>query len=92
MAHAEFRVWWIPQVLMKPFTVGVPDIDTGVLLCDALARYDLFQYKHHIKPEFSHGGGISWAHPLATDGEWWDVDPDDELEMRSLRDDLAALQ
>lgn len=58
-AAAEFRVWWIPQMLGKPFHFPVPDLDTGILLCDALARYDLFQFENRIKPDYANAGGVS---------------------------------
>ena len=74
----EIRVWWIPQVPMEPFLYRVQTVEAGRTLCDALAKYDLFQLNHNIKPDFSNAGGIAWRHPAATNGERWDIDPDDE--------------
>ena len=85
MGNPEFRVWWIPQVPMKSFKYDVPSLDAGVMLCDALAQYDLFQYDNRVKPDYSNAGGISWRHPEHTDGEWVDVDPDDEDEVSEIR-------
>lgn len=79
--HAEFRVFWIPQVPMKAFRYDVPSLDAGKMLCDALARYDLFQFENRVKPDYANAGGIEWKHPRHTDGEWESVDPDDEWKM-----------
>lgn len=89
MSEVEFRVWWIPQIPGGPFLADVPDLATGVLLCDVLAKYDLFQFEQNIKPDYANVGGMSYRHPVLTDGEWQDFDPDDEYEMGELRVDLA---
>jgi hypothetical protein len=54
----DLRVWWIPQVPMQPFYVPVKDIKDAKLILDTLARYDLFQFKNHIKPDYSNAGGL----------------------------------
>jgi len=73
---AELQVWWIPQIPGKPFEYSVGTIEAAEMLTHALARYDLFQLHNNIKPDFSNAGGIRWTHPIGTDGEWWDLDPD----------------
>jgi hypothetical protein len=60
---------------MEAFEYPVPDIATGALLCDALAKYDLFQLEHRVKPDYANVGGIVY---LDKDNEWTDVDPEDE--------------
>lgn len=60
---------------MESFKYDVPDLASGLLLIDALAEYDLFQFKHHVKPDFSNMGGVETYDPL--DG-WCDVEDDDE--------------
>lgn len=52
------RVWWIPQVPMKPFYYPVKDIETAKILLDVLALYDKFQYKNNVKPNYSNAGGL----------------------------------
>jgi hypothetical protein len=81
----EFRVWWIPQVPMTPFYYGVPSLNAGLMLCDALARYDLFQLEHNVKPDFANVGGIEYRHPVETGGRWNALDPDDEDEVGFVR-------
>ena len=78
---AEFRVWWTPQLPMKAFLYPVPDYANGKMLTDALAQYDLFQFEHHVKPDYCNAGGIQWRHPTMTDGEWWDLDEDEAEEL-----------
>jgi len=54
----ELRVWWIPQVPMKPFHVEVATTDEAKLILNTLAQYDLFQWRNHVKPDFSNAGGL----------------------------------
>lgn len=66
----DLRVWWIPQVPMKPFYVPVL---TGTILeakhiLDILAFYDQFQYQNRIKPDYSNAGGLQ-IYELDSDGE-----------------------
>jgi hypothetical protein len=73
--YQKFRVWWIPQIPMKPFTVDVESVKQGQFLCDVLAKYDLFQLENNIKPDYANAGGIQ-----GFDGqEWTDLD-DAEIE------------
>jgi len=75
---AEFKVWWVPQVPMKAFEVIVPSREEGKRLCDTLAKYDLFQFDNNIKPDFCNAGGVLFRHPTITNGEWWDIDNEDD--------------
>ena len=68
---------------MKPFTARVPSLDEGRRLCDVLANYDDFQFKHNVKPDYCNAGGVQLRHPIGTDGEWWDV-PDDDDELADI--------
>lgn len=71
---SKFMVWWVPQIPMKAFRFPVPDISTGMLLCEALGCYDLFQYENNTKPDYSNAGGIEF---LDDDGDWVTLDPND---------------
>ena len=64
----DLKVWWIPQVPMKPFEVSVKTIEEGKLIMDTLAYYDLFQYENRIKPDYCNAGGLL----IFEDGEWSD--------------------
>lgn len=64
----KLRIWWIPQIPMKPFFKEVPTLAAGKLLLDALADYDLFQLENNVKPDYSNAGGLQ----AIADGEWVD--------------------
>jgi hypothetical protein len=74
MDDKKLRVWWIPQVPMKPFTVDVKSVEDGVKIMEVLAHYDLFQLKNNIKPDYCNGGGLSMFDPDddqdSPDGSW----------------------
>lgn len=58
MAEKKLKVWWIPQVPMKPFEVEVVTVAEGVKLMDVLAKYDAFQFENRIKPDYCNAGGL----------------------------------
>lgn len=90
--HAQrlLRVWWIPQVPGKPFRVDVASVDQAKLLLTTLARYDLFQLEHNIKPDYCNAGGLE----MFEDGEWvewYDANGDDiDTLMRIDRMEIHA--
>lgn len=86
MSKVELRVWWIPQIPMTSFIYPVQTIEDGKMLLDALGKYDLFQLEHNVKPDYSNAGGMAWRHPVHTEGEWYDFDPDDEYECEEVAD------
>lgn len=73
-AVSKYRVWWIPQIPGKPFTVTVDSITQGRWLCDVLADYDLFQYENKIKPDYANAGGVQER----DDDGWFDVEDADQ--------------
>lgn len=75
----KLKVWWIPQVPMKPFEVPVKTLTEARLLLDALAEYDKFQLRNNIKPDYSNAGGL-W---ILEEGEWVDWEPDEDLRKRA---------
>ena len=66
--NGDLKVWWIPQMPMKGFEVEVESVAQAKFLLRVLADYDLFQYKHHIKPDYSNAGGLV----IYEQGEWND--------------------
>lgn len=66
--EGSLRVWWIPQVPMKPFRRAVSDLAQAKLLTEALAHYDLFQFENRIKPDYANAGGVE----VFRDGGWED--------------------
>lgn len=74
----DLQVRHIPQVPMESFKVDVDSLEEAIKLLEVLADYDLFQFKHNIKPDYCNigdlvmwsddaGGGtpgwVSWHHP-----------------------------
>ncbi|KKL16291.1 hypothetical protein LCGC14_2497060 [marine sediment metagenome] len=64
--YEDVRVWWIPQVPMKPFYVPVKNTEEAIKILEVLAQYDLFQYVNNIKPDYSNAGGLQ----VMIQGEW----------------------
>lgn len=80
----DLRVWWIPQVPGKAFHVTVKSIREARLILDTLARYDLFQFRNHIKPDYCNVGGLEVYVADAGEGkpDWedWDDEEGEEWE------------
>lgn len=81
MKDLELRVWWIPQIPMEAFHVSIPDWDTGQLLLNAFADYDIFQFETRIKPDYCNMGGIEFKHPHYTENEWHSLEEDEAVEL-----------
>ena len=75
------RVWWIPQIPGRPFLVDVGSVREGRSLLDTLARYDAFQYKEGIKPDYSNVGGLH----VLDEGEWDDWYDDDGNDIDDVK-------
>jgi hypothetical protein len=56
--NGSLRVWWIPQVPMKPFYVPVRTLREAALVLDTLSNYDAFQYENLVKGDYSNAGGL----------------------------------
>ncbi|MCK5385970.1 MAG: hypothetical protein KAJ39_02215 [Gammaproteobacteria bacterium] len=78
--EGDLRIWCIPQIPLKegdePFYVGVDSPKEGKLVLDALARYDIYQFEHNIKPDHSNAGVLEIEDD---DGKWneWEMNGDD---------------
>jgi len=74
--EGSLRVWHIPQVPMQPFYVPVSSPEEAVRVLDMLGRYDDFQFRKNIKPDYSNASGLvvfeegEWM-------EWYDEDGND---------------
>ena len=77
---SKLQVWWIPQVPMKAFEVPISSVEEGVKILDVLAKYDIFQFRNNVKPDYCNAGGINqWSEDC--DGErnpGWESWYDDE--------------
>ena len=66
----RLKVWWIPQVPMKPFEVLLDSFVAAKVLLESLANYDLFQLEQRIKPDYCNTGGLCiWDDGLDADGD-----------------------
>ena len=54
----RLRIWHIPQVPMEPFYVVVHSTADAVLVLNALADYDLFQFDNNVKPDYTNAQGL----------------------------------
>ena len=68
--EGQLRVWWVPQVPIRrgdnAFHIPAKTPEDAAQLLSTLAKYDLYQLYHKIKPDFSNAGGLEvW------DGKDW---------------------
>lgn len=80
------RVWWIPQVPGQLFFVPVADLARAKFLLTTLARYDLFQFKNNIKPDYANVGGLE----VFEDGEWCEWNTEDGEDIGDVMRQEAA--
>lgn len=96
MAKEAMRVWWIPQVgaPVPQFYFDVDSLVAAKQIVEALARYDLFQYKHRIKPDYANMGGLE----VFRNGDWeeWEDEEANNIDDITLEQcallDRAALE
>lgn len=88
--HGQLRVWHVPQVAGPSFVVDVATVLEAVLLLDALANYDSFQFENRIKPDYSNAAGLSVfdandSHD-GPDGSWvdWYSDEGEDVDYYPL--------
>ncbi len=85
----DLQVWWIPQVPMKAFHVAVKSLAEGVVVMDALANYDLFQFENNIKPDYANMGGINvWSDDTGEGEPGWESWCDEETGIDEPREYL----
>lgn len=80
----DARVWWIPQVPMKPFYVSVNTEEEAVLILDTLAKYDLFQLDNNVKPDYSNAGGLE----VLEEGNWSEYYDKDDRDIDEIMKEL----
>lgn len=87
MKPGDLKVWWIPQVPMKPFDVPVASVEEGAKILQVLSDYDKFQFDNNIKPDYCNAGGLMRWCDDSGDGlpeweDWYDEETgtDDPIE------------
>ena len=83
--YEDARVWWTPQVPMKPFHVTVSTEEEAILILNALASYDSFQFKNNIKPNYCNAGGLE----VLEDGEWSEYYNEDFQDIDEIIKEIA---
>lgn len=76
----ELRVWWIPQIPMKPFIILVKNKNEALLILKTLAEYDQFQYENNVKPDYCNAGGLE----VYEDEEWCEWYNDDGEDINEI--------
>lgn len=93
--HLDLHVWHIPQVPGKSFIVPVKTLVEAKIVLNALAEYDAFQFKNHIKPDYANASGLCVfdAHddtdsPDGSWTDWYSVEGEDidEYTLEQLRE------
>ena len=83
----KFKLEWMPQLPLKkgdePFIVYADTLIEIVKLQNVIARYDIYQYEHNIKPDFSNAGIIS-QYNKECDG-WGEVD---EMDLEDVENEI----
>lgn len=73
--EGDLRVWYIPQVPMRPYVVHVPrrngasDEDylrEAAFVLDSITGLSSFEFANDVKPDYADAGGIE----RFEDGEW----------------------
>lgn len=71
--EGDLRVWYIPQLPSKPFIFPVPDIDTALIVSDAIVGLSIHEFENNIKPDYSDALGIE----RFEDGVWCELDEEE---------------
>jgi len=71
--EGDLRIWWVPQFPCDQFYWPISNALEGKHVLDMLAMYDIFQFEHKIKPDYSNTGGLE----VFEDGEWCDWQNED---------------
>lgn len=96
--EGDLRVWWNPQVGsgVPHFYVPVRTVREGVLLLDTLAKYDLFQLEHNVKPDYANIGGLCMLeaneHGALEWGSWYVEGPTTDLYFDNPEDYVDWLE
>ena len=82
----DLKVWWIPQVPMKSFSVNVDTPKEGKKILEILAKYDIFQFENNIKPDYCNAGGLSIENEFGEFEDWHNDDGEtiDEIEFEEV--------
>jgi len=73
---AKFKMWYIPQVPMKPFEVECETAEQAQDALDLITNFSIFEFENRVKPDYSDAGGVMvWESAYE---DWSDYDIDEE--------------
>lgn len=84
----QLKIWWVPQIPMEAFEVGVKDLEQASLLLSVLSDYDSFQFENKVKPDYCNAGGLVEQDP---NGEWYDWENEDGCGFDEVRRDAERM-
>ena len=75
----DLKVWWVPQMPGTAFEVPVDNLEQAAFVVNLLAKYDIFQFQQHIKPDYCNVGGLV----VYSGDEWidWYNDAGDDFDV-----------
>lgn len=92
----QLKVWWIPQIPMKPFEVLLNSFAEAKVILETLPYYDLFQFEQRVKPDYCNAGGLEIFDPdLEGDdggkGDWteWESEDGEGIDDLTLEQCIA---
>lgn len=80
--EGDLRVWYIPQVPMRPYIVDIPRrerasdkayLEGAAFVLDAIVGLSIFELENRVKPDYCDATGIE----RFEDGEWCEVEEED---------------
>lgn len=78
----RYRVYYIPQVPMKAFTVEVTELDAAQLLLTTIIDFSIFEFENKVKPDYSDAAGIErWEEDSETGWGWFELDDYEQEEI-----------
>lgn len=72
----DLRIHWYPQIPCVPFKIDIDDIAQGKSIMKILAKYDEFQFKNNIKPDYCNTGCILEYSDYGEGPDWFEIDED----------------
>lgn len=81
VADAKWRVLHFPQVPCEPFVVPCESFEDTQQISEVLALYDIHQFEHKIKPDYSNMTLTEVSHPDLDNGEWYNFDEEYDMDM-----------
>lgn len=83
--EGDLQVWWVPQIPMDGFRIPVDSPEQAKFILAVLGEYDLFQYDHRVKPDYSNAGGLE----IFRNGEWEEWESHDYDDIDAWKPGLA---